>query len=173
MKVLFLDIDGVLNSARSCIAFGGYPLDLTAADLPTFDLIAVAMIRNLCRAADLKVVLSSAWRKTHSFESIGRAFGLPLIDRTPSHPDGVRGGEIKAWLDDHPEVTAYAIVDDDGDMLPEQAPRFVQTSGFNGISFDDIAKLARLFDMSVDAIAPSRNIRHRLPTQQLEWMDGS
>jgi hypothetical protein len=32
----------------------------------------------------------------------------------------IRGEEIKAWLHQHPEVTRYAIVDDDSDMLPEQ-----------------------------------------------------
>ena len=31
-----------------------------------------------------------------------------------------RGMEIQEWLDRHPEVTHYAIVDDNADMLPHQ-----------------------------------------------------
>jgi hypothetical protein len=39
-----------------------------------------------------------------------------------------RGKEIKAWLEAHPDVTRYAIVDDDNDMLPEQQEHYFKTS---------------------------------------------
>lgn len=61
-----------------------------------------------------------------------------------------RGKEIKAWLDKWDEgtlrnapkhtsilnetVTAYAILDDDSDMLPEQMPNFFKTSWATGIT---------------------------------------
>lgn len=139
MKVLFLDIDGVLNSVRTCVAYGGYPHKL---DQPAFDKVAIKLLQRLCDSAGVSVVLSSAWRITHDFRDVARAFDLPIIDRTPSI--GLRGEEIAAWLSVHPEVESYAIVDDDGDMLPEQLSRFVQTSGHEGLSWSDYENLCAL-----------------------------
>ena len=50
MKVLLLDIDGVLNSARTCTAFGGFPVRLD--HLEAFDKVALGMIQRLCDAGD-------------------------------------------------------------------------------------------------------------------------
>ena len=155
MKVLFLDIDGVLNSARSCVANNGYPMNLTPHDLPMFDQVAVAMVRGLCARARVSVVISSAWRLTHHWDAIGRALDLPTMDRTPSLL-GPRGREIEAWLTAHPQVREWAILDDDPDMLPEQLPRFVQTDGREGLSFANFERLCGLFGITVQDCAPQR-----------------
>jgi hypothetical protein len=155
LKVLFLDIDGVLNSTRSCIANRGYPFDFSLEHMAMFDHIAVAMIRGLCAAGGVSVVVSSAWRLTHHWDAIGRALDLPTMGSTPQLP-GVRGGEIAAWLAEHPEVTQYAIVDDDADMLPEQMPFFVKTNGHEGLSFANLSRLAEIFGINVHACAPTR-----------------
>jgi hypothetical protein len=141
MRVLFLDIDGVLNSTRTCVAFGGYPMELE--HLGAFDHVAIRLLQRMCDSAGVQIVLSSAWRLFHDHKEVASALGLPIIDRTPSMP-GPRGGEIADWLSRHPEVEEYAIVDDDPDMLPEQLPRFVKTSGEEGLSFGDYRKLCSL-----------------------------
>ena len=122
MKILFLDIDGVLNSTRTCVAFGGYPMELK--HIAAFDQVAIRLIQRLCDSAGVQVVLSSAWRLHCDFKDVGAALGLPIIDRTPSL-SGNRGSEIARWLSEHPEVEQYAIIDDDGDMLDGQLSRFV------------------------------------------------
>lgn len=155
MKVLFLDIDGVLNSTRSCIAFHGYPFGLGAESLEMFDPIAVNMIRGLCAHAGVSVVVSSAWRITHHWDDIGKSLDLPTIDATPQLM-GPRGNEIQAWLDAHPDVTQYAIVDDDADMLNSQLPRFVKTDINEGLSFSNFQHLCELFGVHVDACTPQR-----------------
>lgn len=143
-KVLFLDIDGVLNSCRSAAAFGGYPCGFTEADRARFDWVAVGLIRKLCRQAGASIVLSSSWRLGRdSVRECAAGLDLPIIDKTPALP-GVRGEEIRAWLERHPEVTHWAIVDDNSDMLASQADRFVQTSEADGLSFADAAALARI-----------------------------
>ena len=53
--------------------------------------------------------------------------------------DSIRGDEIQEWLDEHPEVEKYAIIDDDDDMLPEQEENFFQTDFQTGLT-DEIAK---------------------------------
>jgi hypothetical protein len=47
----------------------------------------------------------------------------------------VRGDEIQAVLNIHPEITHYVILDDDTDMLKHQLGNFVQTS--NNINHPD------------------------------------
>lgn len=160
MKILFLDIDGVLNSTRTCVAFGGYPMELE--HIGAFDQVAIRLIQRLCDAGGVKVVLSSAWRLHCDFRDAGNAFGLPIIDRTPSLL-GSRGTEIAAWLFAHPEVEQYAIVDDDPDMLPEQLPFFVHTKGHEGLTWGDYTKLCGLLGVMPHAGAP----RHR------NWQSGA
>ena len=58
----------------------------------------------------------------------------PIYGITPFSKDRHRGTEIKRWLDDHPEVTHYVILDDDNDMLEEQFEHFVQTSWTEGLN---------------------------------------
>jgi hypothetical protein len=129
MKVLFLDIDGVLNYEAFWRRYrGAYGIDNELA----------ARMRAIKKATKAKLVLSSAWRGSLENERyISRKVGK-LFDRTPRLSSMVRGEEIKAWLVQHPEVTQYAIVDDDSDMLPDQIPHFFQTSWKTGIT-DEVA----------------------------------
>lgn len=151
MKVVFLDVDGVLNSRRTSIAFGGIPHNITPRDVAMLDPVGLGLIRNIVRAADAKVVLSSTWRLTHEWQDVGKAFDLPIIGATPRGTlNGYeRGHEIKAWLDDHAEVTHYAIIDDDSDMLEQQKPYFVHTSGFDGFTWKNAEKLAQVLGIDV------------------------
>ena len=145
MKVLFLDIDGVLNSQRSCVAFNGYPHEVTET-LHQFDIVALNLIRRVCAVTGCKVVLSSSWRygkELKDFENLN----LPMIDFTPRGTGyRIRGGEIKEWLEDHPEVTHYAIVDDNSDMLEEQLPNFVKTQLEDGLSWNNFKQLIEILE---------------------------
>jgi len=141
MKILFLDIDGVLNSRRSALAFNGLP---HPGREDKFDQVAVALIRRLCNNG-VKIVLSSSWR-------IGRGNGykqildLPIIDRTPTL-EGIRGREIASWLSRNGEPDNWAILDDDSDMLREQMPHFVHVDARNGLLLEDYEQLCHVLDV--------------------------
>ena len=137
MKVVFLDIDGVLNSHRTAIAFGGIPFTTARSGRSRLDEVAIRLIGGIVRASGAVIVLSSTWRKHEDWLDYGPALDLPIIDRTPSLC-GNRGTEIADWLRRHPDVERYAIIDDDSDMLPEQLPYFVHTSGFDGFTFSEL-----------------------------------
>ncbi|WP_416048973.1 HAD domain-containing protein [Cupriavidus basilensis] len=143
MKVLFLDIDGVLNSRRTLIAHNGLPHGFTPDDMGMFDHAAIGLVRDLCKHSGAVVVLSSAWRTHHLVEEVAVGLGLPVIDRTPSLA-GNRGQEIAAWLAEHSAVMVYAIVDDNSDMLESQRAHFVQTSEEEGLSYRDYVALKRI-----------------------------
>lgn len=128
MKVLFLDIDGVVNNKNTSFATDLWPLDRYSAFL-------VGKIEMLTGA---KVVLSSSWRKHPDGVAIVEKHIVPIFDKTGSEGN-IRGDEIQAWLDRHPEVTKYAILDDDSDMLESQMSNFFKTSWEAGLT-DEIAQ---------------------------------
>lgn len=113
MRVLFVDVDGVLNNAQTRARFGRY----TGID-PSL----VSRLRQVTDATGCTVVLSSTWRLYPDFRAeVARHFDFQ--DRTPEIPgiDRGRGAEIQSWLNAHlMEVDDYAILDDDRDMLDGQ-----------------------------------------------------
>jgi len=42
----------------------------------------------------------------------------PDLEKHDGVVEATRGEEIKAWLDKHPEITEFVILDDRGDMAP-------------------------------------------------------
>jgi hypothetical protein len=129
-----------LNSARSFYAFDGYPHCFDAKSMAMFDHVALGLIRRLCEETGVSICLSSDWRIVHSVHDCANGLDLPIFDRTPDL-NGPRGMEINAWLANHPEVTTYAIVDDNDGMLPDQLPFFVKTDHGNGLSMGDYSHL--------------------------------
>lgn len=131
MKILFLDIDGVVNSADSTNFKGSlWPLDPYKAFL-------VGKIQDV---TGCEVVLSSSWR--HHPEGIAEVEKriVPILDITPNDEHGFRGAEVQAWLDKNPEVTKYAILDDDMDFYAYQAPNFFKTRFMQEGLTDEIAQ---------------------------------
>lgn len=141
--VIFLDIDGVITSART-----GWM---------NMDIYAINFLRWVCKCSGAKVVISSTWRYDHPQE-----FWLPIWEEF-LHPDwntpalaanwgnnkyeGVkRGSEIQKWLDRHPG-THYLILDDDADMLPEQKPNFIQCDSMNGLQFEQMQVIRDFFQI--------------------------
>lgn len=133
MKVIFLDIDGVVNCAttkerhRGCIGIDPY--------------LAFIFWKITLEVPEVKIVLSSSWRCNNvNIEEIKRQVLCDIYDVTPppwyekeNNHHSTRGEEIKKWLDAHPEVERYAIVDDDTRILPEQIPNFFKTTWEKGL----------------------------------------
>ncbi len=141
MKVLFLDIDGVLNSTQSAREHGSF---MTLIDE------AVEHIIELQSHNGVELVLSSTWRKKPMHEKyLMDIYNIPLFDRTPVLPGlkVTRGEEIARWLHFNKQVTHYCIVDDDSDMLPEQLPFFVQTNTEHGLQFADFLRIRSILKL--------------------------
>jgi hypothetical protein len=125
MKCLFLDIDGVCNNKQTQQRFQGC-IGINP------DLAAI--VRRIIEATGCDVVLSSTWRLNALSRAHVEQEVCSFVDVTPMRRSAPRGMEVNAWLSDHPEVTQYAILDDDSDFLPDQ-PLF-QTSFRTGITND-------------------------------------
>lgn len=143
MKVIFLDIDGVLNSVESAMVYKSYQ---------RLNPVCVGLLERLVENTGAKIVISSSWRIGHENldslrENLRRA-GLTepllreIIDRTAAHANGHRGDEVGAWLNEHiGEVEAYVILDDDSDFHPGQV--HVHTCNTRGLCLDDYLQCLR------------------------------
>lgn len=130
-KILFLDIDGVLNSETL--------YDRGGDSLYALDHVAIARVKAAVTATGAEIVLSSTWRLLPQAIDTLRAAGLVIADVTPSLRTNHRGEEIHAWLQAHSgEVAQFAILDDDADAGDGfgLAPRFVQTTWRHGMLDD-------------------------------------
>lgn len=150
MNVLFIDIDGVLNSKRW---YDDRPYEAITGRVTemaqSIDPDAVGRINRIAEATGCVIVLSSSWRCLDPIAHIDRALrhrGLVthLYGATP--PIGnPRGAEIEAWLAMCPTLDAWAILDDDSDMEPHM-DALVQTDGRYGLLDEHAERVIRLLN---------------------------
>lgn len=136
MKVLFLDVDGVLNCNRRWKGPNAEHLD-------SFCLLSLA---DIIEKTEAKIVVSSTWRLySHIYDSTEcsgllirlNRYGLDkeVIGYTPDiTPRGPRANEIKQWLSEHPEVERFAILDDDADAGFGLEENFFRTNFTHGLT---------------------------------------
>ena len=138
-KVLFLDIDGVCNSAE----FMQSNRNPNIGGMLGMDPLAVVLVKMIIQDTDCEVVLSSTWRLNEWSREQVRNEVVDFVDVTPSFYDKPRGAEIQDWLDRNPDVDVYAILDDDSDMLPSQKENFFKTTWEHGITREIAANVTR------------------------------
>lgn len=140
MKLLFLDIDGVLNSHDWYVRRGGY----VGRERPMQELDpeACARLQGLCSATGAQIVVSSTWRLIYKLPALrsllgARGISVPVLGVTPSAPREERGLEIQRWLDTtaakHGDVESIVILDDDSDIA-HLTPWFVKTHFDRGLT---------------------------------------
>lgn len=161
LRVLFLDIDGVLNSNQYLLNNpGAFDRGTPQGYLPMFDDAACARLEVVLRVTGAKIVISSSWRYGHTIEQMreylaAKGVTAEVIDFTPSgHISDLsgdasietkmtcRGHEISAWIDAHPELDSYVVVDDNSDMDGVRE-RFVQTTWEHGLLDEHMLPLVR------------------------------
>jgi hypothetical protein len=118
MKVIFLDIDGVLNCEKT----------RNPRKFPyVVDNKLLTRLEKLLDRTGAKVVLSSTWRCDPVGLLAAKYWRVPFIDACPDRPRSPRRNEILAWLSDHPKVTRFAVIDDEDDEL-DDLPLFQPSS---------------------------------------------
>lgn len=144
MKVIFLDFDGVLNSSK-------YLLRCEVCGI-AIDPSRMVLLKQIVDAANAKIVLSTSWREHWEKDLakcgstgvlINRIFsthGLQIFDKTPQLHER-RETEIKSWLDAHPEVENYVVLDDRLLSADYLNGHFIKTSNyFDGLDETDVQK---------------------------------
>lgn len=130
MKILFCDIDGVLNTYNS----EGY-LNINKNRL--------RILRRIVEETGCRIVVSSTWRilpetRVRLMRKLKwkgmEVYGWTTTEQFMGEQKQMRGHEIERWLDENPGVDRYCIIDDDGDMLPSQMNNFVLIDGRVGLT---------------------------------------
>lgn len=164
MKIIFLDIDGVLNcwSCLSAYIEENHDNDCIATE-------HVAHLNAIVKRTGAKVVISSTWRILMHMEDIKEhldwaGFQGEVIGKTPRLGRD-RGHEIQAWLDFHSDkptrfqrlvravkrffgwdddtIESFVILDDDSDMV-HLKPYLVKTSMENGLLEEHVEKAVKV-----------------------------
>jgi aryl carrier-like protein len=151
-KVIFLDIDGVLNTKWWYTQMNrNTPKDKYGY---AFDPNAVSNLKKILDQTGADIVISSSWKSFgySELEEMWEERGLPgkLIGITPNSVSdemllnadldnmellSIRAMEIKEWLSKNGKrISHYAIIDDMDNMLPEQQSHFVKTDPEIGIT---------------------------------------
>jgi hypothetical protein len=158
IKIIFLDIDGVIATPASIVD-------------GTWGLVdqKQTLLGEILEKTQAEIVLSSSWRlntidSTKEFMSekgflfVDKIIGVTIrayhyIDRSSKiHLSIPRGVEIKQWIDANIHSDngknwekkkigtdyQYVILDDDSDMLLQQANHFIQTNGYLGLMEADV-----------------------------------
>ena len=149
-KVIFLDFDGVLSCSRTYMFADGNL---------AFDPVAVKILQNICEIGNARIVCTStrtgmAGRdydllyhetKVH-FERAGFDWSFMHPDWTVNKPDFLdRKGNIEKYLERHPEIKKWAIVDDEKVDMPE----FVKIDENNGISYENFEEICIFLNVSM------------------------
>jgi hypothetical protein len=140
MKVIFLDIDGVLNCTNTPNP-RRFPYIVDAKLLRRF--------KRLLQRTGAKVVLSSTWRYDPAGLFSARHWGIPFMDVIPDMPKRPRRDEVLAWLKAHPKVKRFVVIDDEDDEL-DQLPLF-QPRASTGLTEKMANGVANYLDGKTDA----------------------
>lgn len=157
MKIIFLDIDGVMNFI--CIP----KEDKVKHGIGEMSKIAIDLLNQYTSANDIKLVISSTWRndtRQGNIQEYMSLFGITgeVIGITPVIDIALRGNEIRKWLQINKEIIGcheyeykdYVILDDDSDMLLWQKDNFIQTDRWTGITPTTFWKMDNIFKIKTE-----------------------
>jgi hypothetical protein len=165
MKVLFLDIDGVMNShEKHTNGYTGMSAD------------CVTRLNFILYETDARIVVSSAWRflvlsgsmkveglenlfLTHGincYEKVIGITGMSIYDPETKVESPSRGELIKQWLGEHKDldIKSFAVVDDGNSTSGDDfgiteavgEERFVQTDSVIGLTDHDAMRVIRILN---------------------------
>lgn len=153
-SVLFLDADGVLNrfSTKERGPGGFLGIEREKAKL----------VQRILQKTNAFLVISSSWRKhpeslKYLLRELGTEAAIRYMGKTPVldekresglYTGKTRGAEIQAWLDKHPEVTNFVILDDDDDGM-RAGPlkeRHIKTNMAHGLTDTQAEEVIRMLN---------------------------
>jgi len=176
MRIIFLDIDGVLNcelfykgnyrDVKKKLKKSAKAKEIEWEEYYKGQLCSdrITWLNQLCRETNAVVVISSTWRMGKTVEELQQILGnsgatFLIVGKTP-YTGYERGTEIALWLRENinPETHGcnyydfydYVIIDDDSDMLLNQQEHFFKTDNYSGLTPNTCYKIKRFFTRKND-----------------------
>lgn len=160
-KIVFLDIDGVLNSD---FWNKNHQREISVGTL--IDESKIKLLCKLIKDTDAQIILHSGWkywfdpdlrplrREAENLKVLLEKEGLVISGVTPDHATEeiknskkfslVKAGEILAWLEQHNDVDAWVVMDDLDLHNAEVARHQVRTDQSIGLIDGDVEKAKRM-----------------------------
>lgn len=161
MNIIFLDIDGVLNSQNYIIKTHPKVLELYSNNnysnndelklkrlMLDIDIKKLDILKDICNNTDSNVVIISAWKNLGVFPYVKNKlieYGIPIIGIT-NDKNGNRGEGIKNYIIEN-NINNFIVLDDEifEDYDKEILNRLVKTSFYkNGLEEEHKVKAIKL-----------------------------
>lgn len=153
-KILFLDVDGVINPLINIRIkkLNRLPTSSYYIQLPGDKLY---MLRKIIDRTGAKIVLSSSWRigfnratmePSPSVVNLANQlsrYGMSIYGYTPLHPERHRGTEISMWLNTYKDrngyIPNYIVIDDElSDIIDMHRGHCVKTMSLIGLQEEQV-----------------------------------
>ena len=134
LKIIFTDIDGVLNPHWR----------------KSWSKNSISIFNRICRDFNLKPVITSTWRTNHTINQLQDIFTeqgieIEIYDYTPVLEQTERGLEIKQWLSNN-HCDNYVVVDDKVSDIEQHVSNVVKCQSWVGLteeSYNDIKEILK------------------------------
>lgn len=152
MKVIFLDIDGVLNTPYSSSTIDNYI---------GVDDNKIKRLAEIVKATKASIILTSTWKIgwEPNYKSLAKhaiyldaclkRFDLKITDKTRERNLRERGMGIRSYLLLYPEIDSWVVLDDE--IFPDYRrykifPHLIQTSPKHGLSDKNVKAAIKLLN---------------------------
>ena len=156
MKIIFLDVDGVLNSDRYMASqkfneeIRGYKdmwEVINKVPHTHLDPAAIKLLNTLVEQSGAEVVLSSTWRLRFTLDEMNemlasRGAKFTIVNKTPPARRfrSYRGEEVRDYLKSLEEQPESFVILDDIDQFPLLKDNFVRTTERDGLTETHVQK---------------------------------
>lgn len=150
-KVVFLDIDGVLNNKDT--------KELTPRGFIGIDNNLLVNLKFLVGSTESSIILTSSWKDMQNTDEDYvyladkfKSAGLEISDKTYEEWASKRGVGIRNYLNSHDDIQEYVIIDDFNFDFYEQDlyPHFVWTDPANGLTKEDADRALEILNGNLD-----------------------
>lgn len=152
MKIIFLDIDGVLNTTNT-FRLRKEEYKKTGKYRLAIDEYRVGYLKRIIDECDAKIVLTSAWRRdfikkgdkiipveenAQKLQELFLKYGIEIYDIVSvDSADKKREQQIKEWLEKRDDIENYIIIDDELCAYKDLADRVIKTKFMNSNVLDE------------------------------------
>ena len=133
MRVIFTDIDGVLNPHWR----------------KKWNKKSIDLYNRVCKEFDLKPVITSTWKVNHTIDELQKIFDeqgieVKIYDYTPNIDQADRGVEIKEWLSNN-KCDRYVVLDDRIDNITPYVDNVVKCRSWLGLTDEEYVEIKGIF----------------------------
>lgn len=133
IRILFTDIDGVLNPHWQT----------------KWSKNSINLYNNICKEYNLKPVITSTWRTTHTKEQLQEIFNtqgieVDIYDYT-TILGRARGLEIREWLDNN-YCDSFVVIDDKTSDIEPYIKNVVRCRSWIGLSNDEYIEIKKILN---------------------------